>query len=186
MDWPTLLPGGCSRAPVVAPALGAEQWPDPHQPQASGYRTLKARLRDTVAGGGWPWPSGANNPPNEYGTPDHQQQDTESAYLLELTELYGLCSLINTCLKRFVFGHNIIKVFKNDLSQGTTPGWIQVLGVGFLDVKGVGVKPVFAFSIAPASMNVWWLVSFVGIEEQSPSANEQDRRHAVILNQRSG
>jgi hypothetical protein len=80
-------------------------------------------------------------------------------------------------------GDHILRMLESDLSQGTTPGWIQVVGVGFLDVKGIGVEPVLSFSIALASMNVWWLVAFVGVEEESPTANEQDRRHAAILNQ---
>src|SRR5438046_2742304 len=53
----------------------------------------------------------------------------------------------------------------------------HVVGICFFDIEIFSVNPKFCFFFSLFTMNMNWLISFVGINKESPSMNKQNCWH---------
>lgn len=72
---------------------------------------------------------------------------------------------------------DVIKMLKDNLSDGSNIGGIGAVNIRFFDVETVRVQPEFAIYVAFVGVDVRRFVSLVRVKEQSPAANEQDGGH---------
>jgi hypothetical protein len=70
------------------------------------------------------------------------------------------------------FGLDKIKIFKDDLLDLTFTAAIHIIAIGLFYVKIQTVEPELALHIAFLAMNMYRLMTFVGIKEKSPPHNE--------------
>ena len=64
---------------------------------------------------------------------------------------------------------NVFKILQNDFADHPFFLWIEIVGIGLMDVKILAIKPELAFHIPLGTVDMSRFTTFIGEEMEAPS-----------------
>ena len=71
-------------------------------------------------------------------------------------------------------------MLENDPPGRSLVGWTHIVGMRLDCLERLNVEPILGLGIALPAMNVNGLISFIGVEVETPPENYQNRRHTLL------